>query len=129
MDVKTPPSMSTKRVVIKYLTPYPKAETSFRLKKRDNYFWVNFDHFWSKQCFFEAAVVVVKIGTSLKQITINKFKQIKLVQICERSAERFKGFCQGYNHKPQNSKNPSNSEIKKILNLYHLNKLCFFIYA
>ena len=38
----------------------------FRLRKRDDYFWVIFDHFWSKPHFFEADGAVVKIGLSLK---------------------------------------------------------------
>ena len=38
----------------------------FRLMKQDFYFWVDFDHFWSENHFFEAAGAVIEIGLSLK---------------------------------------------------------------
>ena len=37
----------------------------FILTKRDDYFWVDFDHFW-RAPFLEAAGAVAKIGLSLK---------------------------------------------------------------
>ena len=50
----------------------------YRLMKRDDYFWVNSDHFWSKHHFFEAAGAVVEISSSL---WIINFNQVKLAQI------------------------------------------------
>ena len=54
---------------------YYRVCQGFRLTKQDDYFWVNFDHIWSKR---EAAGAVVKISSSLQ--TPN-FNQVKLVQI------------------------------------------------
>ena len=52
----------------------------FRLTKRDDYFWVTFDHFWSKHHFFEAAGALVEISSSLQSSNHN---QVKLAQIRE----------------------------------------------
>jgi len=52
----------------------------FRLTKCDDWFWVDFDHFWSNCQFFEAAGSAVKIGSSLKP---NQHMQIYLFRTCE----------------------------------------------
>ena len=62
----------------KYLFWFQKSTTyrvcqGFRLTKSGDYFWVTFDHFWSK-----AAGALAKIGSSLKQ---NHYNQVKLDQI------------------------------------------------
>ncbi len=60
------------------------AKCRFRLKTRDDYYQVTFDHFWGHYCFW-SSWEVVKIGSSLKPYFISKFKQVKLVHIRERS--------------------------------------------
>jgi len=55
----------------------------FRLTNRDDYFRVDFDHFWIECRFLEAAGVVENIGLSLKglkQATIGKFSLSKSVK-------------------------------------------------
>jgi len=56
----------------------------FRLRKREDYFWVDFDHFFNRAVFLEAAGAVLKIGLSLNQTTIGKFSLPKSVK---RSAD------------------------------------------
>jgi len=52
----------------------------FRLIKQDDYFWVTFDHFWSK------CGILTNIGSTL----ITKFNQDKLVQFCETLCTKWK---------------------------------------
>ena len=52
----------------------------FRFTTRDDYYWVDLDHFWSKHRFFEAAGAVVEISLGLQSSNRN---QVKLAQICE----------------------------------------------
>ena len=49
-----------------------------RLARRNDYFWVTFNHFWSKLHFFETAGAVA-IGSSLKSNHHNKVNQVNLV--------------------------------------------------
>jgi len=51
-----------------------------KLNKSGWFFWVDFDHFWTECCFFEAAEAVTKIGLSVK---INNHEQIWLIRIRE----------------------------------------------
>jgi len=57
------------------------------LTKQDDHFQVEFDHFEIKCHFFEAAEVVVKIGSSLKP---NHHGEIKLAQIRETLCSFFR---------------------------------------
>ena len=53
---------------------------AFRLTKRDDYFRVTLDHFWSEHYFYEGAGAVSKIGLSLNP---NHHNQVKLFQILD----------------------------------------------
>jgi len=48
----------------------------FRLTKWDDYFWVDFVHFWIEHRFFNLAKVVMKIVSSLK---LNQLKQCQCI--------------------------------------------------
>ncbi len=56
----------------------------FRLTKRVDYFWVNFDHFWIKQYFWISGSVM-KIDSSLKPNHLGKFSLPKSVKRSVRS--------------------------------------------
>jgi len=56
----------------------------FRLKKRDDYFWVNFDHFWIEQYFCRKLGQYWKLTQAYKRTTIGKFSLPKFVK---RSAQ------------------------------------------
>ena len=90
----------------------------FRLMKRDDYFWVNFDHFRKRASFFKAAGAVVEISSSLQ---ITNFNQVKPAQICETH-------CTCYGLSPSNFKtiitNPGHNEQIRSVWLFFFTVLC-----
>jgi len=55
----------------------------FRLTKRDDYFWVDSDHFWIDQYFWRQLGQYWKLARALKRTTIGKFSLPKSVKRSE----------------------------------------------
>ncbi len=69
------------------LQNYYRVCHGFRITKLDDYFWVTFDLFWSKRCFWSNwGNGKLESDSSLKP---NNHNQVQLVQICQTLSMKF----------------------------------------